>query len=145
MQNNITTFDKNKFMPYSIGFDDLFDKLFDIDFKNDSYPHYNISKISDNNYLIEMALAGFNKNQIEIQISDGELTVMSKKKLDHSNEKSKDSSFIHQGISQRSFIRKFTLSDEIEVKNADMKNGMLYIKLEKIIPEHKKPKMIPIK
>ena len=87
-----------------------------------------------------MALAGFNKDKIELELANGELTVKSKK--DHAE---KDINVIHQGISLRSFVRKFTLSDEIVVKNAEMKDGMLTIKLEKIIPESKKPKLISIK
>ena len=139
---NITTFDTNKFLPYSVGFDTLFDKLFDMDMdKTNSYPPYNISKIDDNNYLIEMALAGFNKSNIEIELANGELTVKSKK----TDSSDKDANLIHQGISHRSFVRKFTLSDEIVVKNAEMKDGMLVIKLEKFIPENKKPKLINIK
>ena len=142
MQNNLTTFDKNKFIPYSIGFDDLFDRLFDMDLESsNSYPPYNISKVDDNNYIIEMALAGFNKDDIEIELADSELTVRSKKREDSK----KDVNLIHQGISHRSFNRKFTLSEEILVKNAEMTNGMLIIKLEKFIPENKKPKLINIK
>ena len=142
MQSNLTTFDRNKFIPYSIGFDNLFDRLFDMDLESsNSYPPYNISKIDDNNYVIEMALAGFNKDDIEIELADSELTVRSKKREDSN----KDVNLIHQGISQRSFNRKFTLSEEILVKNAEMKNGMLIIKLEKFIPENKKPKLINIK
>ena len=142
MQNNLTTFDRNKFIPYSIGFDNLFDRLFDMDLESSSsYPPYNISKVDDNNYIIEMALAGFNKDDIEIELADSELTVRSKKREDSN----KDVNLIHQGISHRSFNRKFTLSEEILVKNAEMKNGMLIIKLEKFIPESKKPKLISIK
>ncbi len=142
MQNNLTTFDRNKFIPYSIGFDNLFDRLFDIDLESsNSYPPYNISKVDENNYIIEMALAGFNKDDIEIELADSELTVRSKKREDLN----KDVNLIHQGISHRSFNRKFTLSEEILVKNAEMKNGMLIIKLEKFIPENKKPKLISIK
>ena len=142
MQNNLTTFDKNKFIPYSIGFDDLFDRLFDMDLESSSsYPPYNISKVDDNNYIIEMALAGFNKDDIEIELADSELTVRSKKREDSN----KDVNLIHQGISHRSFNRKFTLSEEILVKNAEMKDGMLIIKLQKFIPENKKPKLINIK
>ena len=142
MQNNLTTFDRNKFIPYSIGFDNLFDRLFDIDLESsNSYPPYNISKVDNNNYVIEMALAGFNKDDIEIELADSELTVRSKKREDSNN----DVNLIHQGISHRSFNRKFTLSEEILVKNAEMKNGMLIIKLEKFIPENKKPKLISIK
>ena len=142
MQNNLTTFDKNKFTPYSIGFDNLFDRLFDIDLdSSSSYPPYNITKVDDSNYIIEMALAGFNKDDIEIELADSELTVRSKKR----ENSSKDVNLIHQGISSRSFNRKFTLSEEILVKNAEMKDGMLIIKLQKFIPENKKPKLINIK
>ena len=142
MQNNLTTFDRNKFIPYSIGFDNLFDRLFDIDLESSgTYPPYNISKVDDNNYIIEMALAGFNKDDIEVELADSELTVRSKKREDSN----KDVNLIHQGISHRSFNRKFTLSEEILVKNAEMKNGMLIVKLEKFIPENKKPKLINIK
>ena len=142
MQNNLTTFDRNKFIPYSIGFDNLFDRLFDIDLESSgTYPPYNISKVDDNNYIIEMALAGFNKDDIEVELADSELTVRSKKREDSN----KDVNLIHQGISHRSFNRKFTLSEEILVKSVEMKNGMLIIKLEKFIPENKKPKLISIK
>jgi molecular chaperone IbpA len=88
-----------------------------------------------------MALSGFNKNNIEVEMADGELTVKSKN-LDDSK---LNKNFIHKGISERSFIRKFTLSDEIQVKTAEMNDGMLSIELEKIIPDHKKPKLILIK
>jgi len=139
---NITTFDTNKFLPYSVGFDSLFEKLFDMDLDtSNSYPPYNISKLDENNYIIEMALAGFNKDNIEIELANGELTVKSKKK----DNPEKGVNLIHQGISLRSFVRKFTLSDEIIVKNAEMKDGMLTVKLEKFIPENKKPKLISIK
>ncbi len=142
MQNNLTTFDRSKFIPFSIGFDNLFDRLFDTDLDtSNSYPPYNISKVDDHNYIIEMALAGFNKDDIEIELADSELTIRSKKREDTV----KDVNLIHQGISHRSFNRKFTLSEEILVKNAEMKNGMLIIKLEKFIPENKKPKLINIK
>lgn len=139
---NLTTFDTNKFLPYSVGFDNLFDRLFDMDLdSSNSYPPYNISKVDENNYVIEMALAGFNKADLEIELTSGELTIKSKKK----DELEKNLNLIHQGISQRSFVRKFTLSDEILVKNAEMKDGMLIISLERLIPEHKKPKSISIR
>ena len=143
MQNTtLSTIDKTKLMPFTVGFDDLFDRLFDLNESNSGFPPYNISKTDDSNYVIEMAVAGFNKKEIEIQLSDGNLTVRS---LSDSEEENKSSSFIHRGISQRSFVRKFTLSDEIRVKNAELTDGMLRINLEKLIPEHKKPKLISIK
>ena len=139
---NLTTFDTNKYLPYSVGFDSLFDRLFDMDLdSSNSYPPYNISKVDENNYIIEMALAGFSKTDLEVELTNGELTIKSKRK----DESEKNNNLIHQGISQRSFVRKFTLSDEILVKNAEMKDGMLTIKLERFIPESKKPKIISIK
>ena len=143
MQNTtLSTIDKTKLMPFTVGFDDLFDRLFDLNESNSGFPPYNITKTDDSNYVIEMAVAGFNKKEIEIQLSDGNLTVRS---LSDSEEENKSSSFIHRGISQRSFVRKFTFSDEIRVKNAELTDGMLRINLEKLIPEHKKPKLIQIK
>ena len=143
MQNNtLSTIDKTKLMPFTVGFDDLFDRLFDLNDSSSGYPPYNISKTDDLNYVIEMALAGFNKKDIEIELSDGNLTV---KSLTDSEDLNTSSNFIHKGISQRSFVRKFTLSDEIRVKNAELTDGMLRINLEKLIPEHKKPKLIQIK
>ena len=128
----------------------VFDRIFD-DFLHDpapfvrnstsGYPLTDIYQDEDGNQIIEMALAGFNKDDIEIELADSELTVRSKKREDSN----KDVNLIHQGISHRSFNRKFTLSEEILVKNAEMKNGMLIIKLEKFIPENKKPKLISIK
>ena len=143
MQNTITNIDKQRFTPFTVGFDDLFDRLFDMEVNTSSgYPPYNIIKSDDYNYHIEIAVAGFNKDQIEVELSDGVLTVRSKIK-DHKANETKN--IIHQGISQRHFVRKFTLSDEIRVKSADLNDGMLKIKLEKVIPEHKKPKLITIK
>ncbi len=143
MQNNtLSTIDRTKLMPFTVGFDDLFDRLFDLNDNTSGYPPYNISKTDDLNYVIEMALAGFSKKDIEIELSDGILTV---KSLSDSEDSNTSSNFIHRGISQRSFVRKFTLSDEIRVKNAELTDGMLRINLEKLIPEHKKPKLIQIK
>ncbi len=143
MQNTISSIDKHRFTPFTVGFDELFDRLLDLDVNTSTgYPPYNIIKSDDYNYVIEMAIAGFSKDQIEIELSDGELSVRSKNN-DKTDEENKN--LIHQGISYRSFKRKFTLSDEIRVQNADLKDGMLRIKLEKLIPEHKKPKLISIK
>ena len=144
MQNTIENYNKNRFSPFAVGFDELFERLFEMDTTSStSYPPlYNIIKTDECNYIIEMAVAGFNKDQIEVELSDGELTVRSKTKDQKLDESKK---MIHHGISFRSFSRKFTLSEEIRVKNADLKDGMLSIRLEKIVPEHKKPKLISIK
>lgn len=138
---NIATFDTNRLLPHTVGFDSLFDKLFDIESTSVGYPPYNIIKLDELKYEITMALAGFNKDNIEIQISEGELTIKSKN-LDQRISKG---DYIHKGISERNFERKFTLSDEIQVNNAQMKDGMLSVILERKIPEHRKPKVISIK
>ena len=140
MQNNLTTFDRNKFIPYSIGFDNLFDRLFDIDLESSgTYPPYNISKVDDNNYIIEMALAGFSKDDIEIEVAENTLSVRSDKK-DETDEWT-----FHRGISYRKFDRRFTLADDIVVNGAKLENGMLTIDLERIVPEEKKPRLIEVK
>ena len=87
MQSNITTFDRSKFTPFSIGFDDLFDKLFDMDVDSSNFPHYNINKVSETNFEIQIALAGYSKSDIEIQLADGELSVKSNIKFDDKNNK----------------------------------------------------------
>ena len=142
MQNNISTIDKTKFMPFSVGFDDLFDRLFEMDLNSSSYPPYNIVKNDDYNYTIEVALAGFSRNQIEVEHADSKLNVRS---LINEKISQNSTNLIHQGISQRSFERSFTLSDEIHVNSAELKDGMLRIKLEKVVPDHKKPKLINVK
>ena len=142
MQNSLINFNTDQLAPFTVGFDSLFDRLFDLDTSSTGYPPYDIIKTKEHTYVIEMALAGFSKNDIKIETSDGVLTVKSTKKNTSSDGKNET---VHKGISQRNFMRKFTLSDDITVKSADMENGMLSIKLERVLPEHKKPKLIQIK
>tara|TARA_B100000902_G_scaffold385308_1_gene426512 strand:+ start:766 stop:1101 length:336 start_codon:yes stop_codon:yes gene_type:complete len=106
------------------------------------YPPYNIQKTEDFKFEIEMALAGFDKKDIEIEVAEGTLTVKSVKDKDKGET---DEYTLYKGISQRNFTRKFTLADDIVVNGAELKNGMLKISLERIVPEEKKPKMITIK
>jgi len=142
MQNTLTTIDTNRLTPFTVGFDELFDRLYGIENNSVSFPPYNIIKVDDFKYSIEMALAGYSKKDIELEVSESELSVKSKK-IDE--DKFVNSSIVHKGISTKSFERKFTLSDEVHVKDAEMKDGMLTIKLERIIPDHRKPKKISIK
>ena len=133
--------DLQKMMGFSVGFDSVFDRFFDMDTTRDSgYPPYNIRKINEAQYVIEIALAGFSKDDIEIELTEGNLAVRSKKE----EETNGDDSFVHKGIAKRSFLRSFTLSDDIIVKGADLKDGMLIINLEKVIPDEKKPRLIQI-
>ena len=133
--------DLQKMMGFSVGFDSIFDRFFDMDLTRDSgYPPYNIRKINEAQYVIEIALAGFSKDDIEVELTEGTLAVRSKKE----EETNGDDSFVHKGIAKRSFLRSWTLSDDIIVKGADLKDGMLIINLEKVIPDEKKPRLIQI-
>ena len=140
----LTPQDFQRAMGFSIGFDSLFDRLFDMDTTRDSgYPPYNIRKVNELQYVIELALAGFSKDDIEVEVTEGQLAIRSKK-LEEKTEVNSDDSFVHKGIAKRSFMRQFTLSDDIIVKGADLKDGMLIIDLEKVIPDEKKPRLIQI-
>ena len=135
------------FKPFSVGFDNLFDD-FDRIYKYNSssinhYPPYNIRKVNDTDYVIELAIAGFGKKDIEVKSQENTLTIKSKDKKDEVLEK--DESVLHRGISQRSFKRSFTIAEDVVVKGADLKDGLLSVKLERIIPDEKKPKIIDIK
>ena len=132
----------NQLTPYAVGYDRIFDHLNNYVSNNvtsTGFPPYNISKGGDYNYVIEMALAGFSKKDIEIEVADGTLTIRSTKE----NEESEDT--IHRGISYRKFNRKFTIADDIVVNSANLENGMLYIDLERVVPEEKKPRLIEVK
>ena len=135
------------FKPFSVGFDNLFND-FDRIYKFNSssinhYPPYNIRKVNDTDYVIELAVAGFGKKDIEVKSQENTLTIKSKDKKDEVLEK--DESVLHRGISQRSFKRSFTVAEDVVVKGADLKDGLLSVKLERIIPDEKKPKIIDIK
>ena len=136
--------------PVSIGFDNIFDhfeNFFDDDHDfhsslTSTFPFYNIVKKEDNKFDIEVALAGYDKKDIAVEYADSILTIKSVKET--KSDKEKDG-VIHQGIAKRSFTKAFTVSDDVEIKGAELKNGLLKISLEKIIPEGKKPKTIAIK
>ena len=135
----------NQLRPLSVGFDDVFnhfESMFDYDMINVSnYPPYNIVKTGDNKYDVELALAGFNKKDINVSVENGMLTIESKE----DKSKDKDGEVIHKGISKRYFKKSFTISDDVEVKGAELKDGMLRVSMEKIVPEAKKLRTIDIK
>jgi len=131
----------NQLTPYAVGYDKMFDNLsryVDNSVTSTGFPPYNIRKEGDYHYVIEMALAGFSKEDIEIEVADGTLSIRSDKKDDASDN-------LYRGISFRKFNRKFTLSDDIVVNDAALDNGMLTINLERIVPEEKKPRLIEVK
>jgi len=132
----------NQLTPYAVGFDRVFDQLQNYAQHNATstgFPPYNIRKGGDYTFVIEMALAGFSKDDIEIEVAEGLLTIRSVKENDEND------SNIYRGISYRKFNRKFTLADDIVVNDASLENGMLKIDLERIVPDAKKPRKIKIK
>ena len=133
----------NDLRPFSVGFENIFDHFnLHLDTQRTvNYPPYNINKLDDLNWNIEMALAGFGKKDIDISTANSQLTIKSVV------DKNKDETVgtIHKGISKRQFTRTFTLADDVVVNDAELKDGMLVVNLEKIVPEEKKPKTIKIK
>ena len=140
----LTHFDINQITPFSVGFDRVFDRLVDYDtnYTTGGFPPYNIRKTDDFKHVIEIALAGFSKAEIEVILTDGILEIKSSDLP--TTVKPKDD-MVHKGIAKRAFTRKFTLADDIEVKDAKLENGLLRIDLEQSVPEHKKPKTIKVK
>lgn len=132
-------------MRQSVGFDrfnDLFETLLSEKTQSfDNYPPYNIEKHGDNTYEIIMAVAGFSLDDLELVLEDGELTVSARIQESASNE---NIQLLHRGIGNRSFSKTFRLADYIRVTDADLKDGLLTIRLEREIPEEKKPRFIPI-
>ena len=146
MKNNLSIF--NNLRQITVGFDDMFDHfehMMDDSFFGRSvanFPPYNIVKTGENTYDVELALAGFNKKDIEVEYKENLLTVKSKKQEETKDE---DGNVIHRGISKRMFSKSFTIANDVEVKGAELKDGLLKVSMERIIPEHKKAKLIDIK
>lgn len=134
------------FQKLFVGFDDQYNrmaKLHDELTKGiPNYPPFNIKKVDDDHYVIEIAVAGFSKSEIEVELADGKLIVKGSAKEDNDPSVT---SWIHKGIADRNFTRTFLINDFVEVKDAEMFNGILRIFLDQIIPEHKKPKKIEVK
>ena len=148
-KNQLSIF--NQLRPLSIGFNNVFDHFesmlnddFGLRVPSVNYPPYNIVETSKNKYDIEVALAGYNKKDIDVSYEDGQLTIKSKKS-DKEETKDEDGNTIYKGIAKRYFERSFTIADDVEIKGAELKDGLLKVSLEKIVPESKKPKQIEIK
>ena len=134
----------NQLTPYAVGFERQFNRLNDYarhQQQSTGFPPYNIQKVTDYVYEITMALAGFDKSDIEVEVAQGVLTIRSVKETSEES----DEWTLHRGISFRKFNRKFTLADDVVVNGAKLENGLLTISLEQVIPEEKKPKLIEIK
>jgi len=139
--------DMEKALGFTVGFDSIFDRLVGaLDHTNPNptknsqgYPPYNIRKDGDTKYFIEMAVAGFSEEDLEVELKEGILSVQSKP-LNEEDE----STYVHRGIAKRTFERNFTLSDDVIVRGCGLINGMLTVELERVIPEEKKSRLIPI-
>ena len=139
----------NNLRPLTVGFDRFFsdwEEMFSNDFFKtpSNWPAYNIVEKKDNHYDIEMALAGFNKKDIKVSYADGHLSIESVKN-DKTKEKDENGNVIHRGIAKRYFKKSFSVSNDCEVKGAELKDGLLTISLERIIPDAQKPRLIDIK
>ena len=137
----------NQLRPVTVGFDNMFDhfeSMFDGNgptFQTQvNFPPYNIVKTGDFTYDVELALAGFSKDDITVDYADNILTVKSVKK----EKAEQGDGVLHRGISKRMFSKAFTIADDIEVKGAELKDGLLRVSLERIVPEGKKPRNIEI-
>jgi len=140
----------NQLRPFTVGYDNVFDR-WDTMFNDDhffnnvgNYPPYNIVKTGDYTYDIELALAGFGKKDIDVNFTENQLTIKSIKEVKEDKDE-KSNGVLHRGISKRHFTRSFTIADDVEIKGAELKDGLLKVSLEKIIPENKKPRIIQIK
>lgn len=127
----------------TVGFDRLLDAFNDLEksvteTKTASYPPYNILKLGEHDYAIEIAVAGFNKNEIDITVENNKLTVTGQV------DQAKEAEYLHRGIATRDFTREFTLAETVVVRSADMQNGLLVINLQNVVPEAAKPKRIEI-
>ena len=136
----------NKLRPVSVGFDSVFDHFESMFNESPSlhtnYPPYDIVKTDEHSYVIELAVAGFSKKDIAVTVENGVLTVESDRE---GSAESSGQEIIHRGISKRYFKKSFSIADDVEIRGAELKDGLLRISREKIIPESRKRKEISIK
>ena len=139
----ITSFDLAPFYRNSVGIDRLFDRIvsqIDASASTGNYPPYDIVKTGEDRYEIRVAAAGFQQGEIEVEFHEGQLIV----KGSHDSSIKPEVEYLHHGISNRNWVRTWPLSEYIEVKSADMRDGILTVELERIVPESLKPKKIEI-
>lgn len=139
---NLRSLDIPSIHKFAVGFDNMFDELMRVTSQqtNTNYPPYNVIKYTDDQFAIELAVAGFGEGEIDVQVENNQLTI----KGEQSEDTREGVEFLHRGISARNFVRTFTLADHVEVVDARIANGILTISLERKIPEEKKPKKIAI-
>ena len=135
-------FDLSPLYRSTVGFDSLasmLDEVASFDNQADTYPPYNIERLTENEYRITMAVAGFGKQDVQIDVKENTLSIRGEKKV-----LDKEPTFLHRGIASRAFERRFQLADHVEVRSADVKDGLLSVDLEREIPERLKPRTIEI-
>lgn len=127
---------------FAVGFDRMFNELHRTagTLNSTNYPPYNIIRSGENTYVIEVAVAGFEESELDVEVKDGELII----KGDKQSKEENAPEYLHQGIANRNFLRTFALAENVEVKGASVKNGVLAITIEHIVPESAKPKKIAI-
>tara|TARA_B100001559_G_scaffold77450_1_gene64189 strand:+ start:390 stop:815 length:426 start_codon:yes stop_codon:yes gene_type:complete len=139
---NLPTRVFDPFKNMTVGFDDIFDQLSSMSkYVNDipNYPPYNIKKVGKDKYQLDMALAGFTKEDVKVETGDNVLTISA------SSSDKEDDSFVHKGIAKRAFKRQWTLAEHLEVQDAKLKDGVLTVDMKLNLPEEKKPRTIKIK
>ncbi len=137
---NLPTGVFDPFRNLTVGFDDIFDQLSTLSsYDTSNYPPYNIKKVDKEKYQLEMALAGFTKTDVIVEVKENTLTISGKV-----SDKDTDT-FVHRGIAQRSFKRQWTLAEHLEVTSAVLKDGVLKVDMKLNLPEEKKPKTITVK
>ncbi len=128
----------NKFLNRTIGFEDVFTRFFQMEEYNSAYPFYNIKKVHDEKYSLEMALAGWKKSDIKVTVENGVLSIVGKVEKNNDN-------YIHKGVAQRAFMKRLQLSEYVECTGAKLEDGMLKVELVYDPPEDKKAKKITVK
>ena len=140
----------NQLRPLSVGYDDVFDhfeSMFNHQYDSinvPNYPPYNIVKTGKYTYDIQVALAGYGKKDVDVSFENSVLTIKSVKDKDEEEVEENDG-VLHKGIAKRNFTKSFTIAEDVEIKGAELKDGLLSVSMEKVIPEHKKAKTIEIK
>ena len=128
----------NNFLNNAIGFESFFERFSRLPEINSGFPQYNIKKAGEDKYILEMALAGYKKGDIDVTVDDGVLTVKGKSSEEKEN-------FVHRGIAKRAFMKQLQVSEYVECKGAKFEDGMLKVDLEYNPPENKRPKTIEVK
>ena len=135
--------DWEPYRPFTVGFDSLWDRLQTLELDVPNYPPYNIIKTGKYTYDIQVALAGYGKKDVDVSFENSILTIKSVKEEEEKTD-DKDG-ILHKGIAKRMFTKSFTIADEVEIKGAELKDGLLCVSMERVIPEHKKARTIKIK